>query len=343
MRDFFDRIKQTGSVGVKIDFMNSESVAMLDFYEAALRIGAEKELMVNFHGANKPAGEDRTWPNEMTREGVHGLEFNKWYTIEQHHYAALPFTRGAVAQTDFTPGSLVTDERLRGTTWPMQLAMGVLLTSPLIHWTSNPGHIDYALPAWSPQREVFKNIPSTWNETIVLNISQIGDLAVMARRKDHLWFLAAVNGTYNSRVVENVDLSFLSSSAYVTEAILLFDRMDNPAAFNVQQVYDLDYTTYDLDIPMRGQGGFIGMFITTPLSAPGNPTATVLGDGIIELSWTDQSDDESGFIIQRRPYYGNAGIWSDIADVGPDVTTFTDTDGLFGVVEYTYRIGAYKN
>ena len=345
MRLFFDQVKQTGAVGVKIDFMDTESVSMLDFYNAALRIGAEKQLMINFHGANKPMGEDRTWPNEMTREGVYGLEYNKFLAIEQHHYAALPFTRGAVAQCDFTPGSLVTnDVRLRGTSWPMQLAMGVVLTSPLLHWTSNPGHIDDALPAWSPQRELFVNIPSAWDETIVLDISQIGDLAAMARRKDNLWFLAMVNGTYNSRVVENVDLSFLSSSAYVTDAIFLFDQMDNGAAFDVQQVSDLDYTSYDLDIPMRTQGGFIGMFVTTPVAAPSGVTATVAGGGnIIELTWIDNSDNESGFIIERKPYHNYSGWWTEIAQVGPNVATYTDTTDLHGQVEYTYRIGAFIN
>jgi poly(3-hydroxybutyrate) depolymerase len=35
-----------------------------------LRDAAEFKLMINFHGANKPAGESRTWPNEITREGT---------------------------------------------------------------------------------------------------------------------------------------------------------------------------------------------------------------------------------------------------------------------------------
>lgn len=65
-------LEEIGVVGGKIDFMDSESQPMLKFYEECGRDAAKHHIMLNFHGANKPAGEARTWPNEMTREGICG-------------------------------------------------------------------------------------------------------------------------------------------------------------------------------------------------------------------------------------------------------------------------------
>jgi alpha-glucosidase len=75
-RQFFRRLAAAGAVGVKVDFMDSESVARNRFYMDTLRDAAEARLLVNFHGANKPVGESVTWPNELTREAVAGLEEN---------------------------------------------------------------------------------------------------------------------------------------------------------------------------------------------------------------------------------------------------------------------------
>jgi alpha-glucosidase len=122
---------------VKIDFMDSESREMLSFYESALEEAASHRLMVNFHGANKPTGEARTWPNEMTREGVRGLEYNKWSALPPSHHAALPFTRYLAGHGDFTPCTL-DPEKLGGTSFAQQLATTIVFTSPLQHWADRP-------------------------------------------------------------------------------------------------------------------------------------------------------------------------------------------------------------
>src|SRR5206468_751821 len=71
---FFRKCRDAGVVGVKLDFFDHEAKEVVELYEAALRDAAEFHLMVDFHGANKPAGESRTWPNEMSREGISGME-----------------------------------------------------------------------------------------------------------------------------------------------------------------------------------------------------------------------------------------------------------------------------
>src|SRR5262249_21616583 len=76
-RRFFQHCRDVGIAGVKLDFFDHEAKEIIDLYQAALKEAAEHKLMVDFHGANKPAGESRTWPNEMTREGIYGLEHRR--------------------------------------------------------------------------------------------------------------------------------------------------------------------------------------------------------------------------------------------------------------------------
>ena len=74
-------------------------------------------------------------------------------------------------------------------------------------------------------------------------------------------------------------------------------------------------------------------------------TVTVLpGGSAVELSWLDNSSDpqEEGFSIERRPYNG-VDTWHELVRTGQNVTSYTDTDSLHGMVTYTYRVGAVKD
>ena len=74
-------------------------------------------------------------------------------------------------------------------------------------------------------------------------------------------------------------------------------------------------------------------------AAPGGLVATAISQTRIDLSWVDNSDDESGFKIERSPN-GNSG-WKKIATVGENVTAYSDT-GLLGGTTYYYRVRAYN-
>jgi len=91
---------------------------------------ALRSLMVNFHGCQSPSGESYTYPNEITREGIRGLELNKMSEgpITSYHNALLPFTRLAVGHGDYTPLSFVNPGN---TTFAHQLATMVAFNSPL--------------------------------------------------------------------------------------------------------------------------------------------------------------------------------------------------------------------
>ena len=101
----FPLYEKWGIAGVKIDFMDRDDQWMVDFYHRVARKAAEHHLMVDFHGAYKPDGLSRTWPNVLTREGVLGLEYNKWSArVTPDHNVMLAFTRLLAGPMDYTPG-----------------------------------------------------------------------------------------------------------------------------------------------------------------------------------------------------------------------------------------------
>lgn len=153
MRSFFSSLAKTGIKGIKIDFMDSASRERLAFYDAVAENLAKNKLMVNFHGANTPTGEERSWPHEMSREGIYGGEQNIWAAIGGRHYCALPFTRLVSGHADFTGGYFGHGPKLRGSSWPLQMAANIIYTSPVLHWVSNPADMEAAFPKGSPERE----------------------------------------------------------------------------------------------------------------------------------------------------------------------------------------------
>jgi alpha-glucosidase len=113
-------------VGAKIDFFDHEAKEIVDLYQALLRESAAHKIMIEFHGANKPAGESRTWPNEMTREAIRGLEYRSMATRARHNTTLL-FTRFLAGHADYTP--LHFGERRRETL-AHQIASAAIFTSP---------------------------------------------------------------------------------------------------------------------------------------------------------------------------------------------------------------------
>jgi len=190
--NFLDSIKNAGVVGVKTDFMDSEAKELIDFETGFLRAAAERKLMVNFHGCQAPTGESKTFPNEMTREGIRGMELNVMgEPIPAGHNAALPFTRLVLGPSDYTPGLFFN----RGnTTYTHQLALLYLFDSPLQCLAENPVKL-LADNRFKPIIPLLQELPVLWDETLVLEGSVIGELAAFARRKGNDWYVVAINGT----------------------------------------------------------------------------------------------------------------------------------------------------
>jgi alpha-glucosidase len=201
---FFARCEKAGAVGVKLDFFDHEAKEVVDLYETLLRDAARHKLMVNFHGADKPTGLDRTWPNELTREAVRGMESSRLQQRARHD-VTLPFTRFLVGGADYTPVHF--GPRRGDTTWAHQVASAAAFTSPLLTYGAYPKKL-----LENPAVGMIRSVPATWDETAVLPVSEIGEIAAFARRKGDTWFLAILNGPEARNV--SVPLSFLGDRAY---------------------------------------------------------------------------------------------------------------------------------
>lgn len=76
--------------------------------------------------------------------------------------------------------------------------------------------------------------------------------------------------------------------------------------------------------------------VTTFIAAPSNLAATTLSNTQIQLTWTDNSNNEAGFKIERKT---DGGSYTQIATVGANVTTYSNT-GLVDNTTYFYRVRA---
>jgi alpha-glucosidase len=243
---FFKKLHDLGVVGAKIDFFDHEHKEVIDFYTVLLRDAAKYQIMVNFHGANKPTGEPRTWPNELVREGIKGMEASRLQDRAAHN-VTLPFTRYLAGHGDYTPVHF--GKRRANTTRAHQIATAAVFTSPLLTYGAQPTNI-----LKNPGVEMMKSIPAVWDETIVLPVSEIGELAAFARRSGDTWFLAILNGPAARQI--QIPLSFLGQGEY--RALLIRDRKDDAAAVQVENTTARNGES--IAIELREGGGFIARF-----------------------------------------------------------------------------------
>ena len=232
----FSTMENWGAAGVKVDFMNSDSQETVKWYEDALKAAAKHRLMVDFHGAYKPTGLARTYPNYITQEGVLGNEYNKLggNQCTLQHTITLPFTRALLGPMDFTPGGFLNrkPEDFK-TTFPAQvmgtrarqLAMTVIYPSPLLVLCDSPANY-----RGQPGVEFFRNLPTVWDETVVLN-AEVGKSIVIGRRSSERWYLAAMNGDAATSL--KVLLNFLGRKKWA-----LHSFADDPTFSDCQAVVD---------------------------------------------------------------------------------------------------------
>jgi alpha-glucosidase len=220
MDQAFALYEKWGVAGVKIDFMNRDDQWMVDFYRRMAKTAADHHLMVDFHGAYKPDGISRTWPNVITREAVMGLEYLKWSArTTPDHDVMLPFTRMLAGPMDYTPGGFdnVTPAEFQPRdTKPMvmgtrahQLALYVVFDSPLMMVSDYP-------EAYKGQKdfEFIKEVPSSWDETHVVS-GKVGEFVALARRSGVAWYLGGITN-HDSRELD-IPLEFLGAGEFTAE------------------------------------------------------------------------------------------------------------------------------
>jgi alpha-glucosidase len=106
LEEAFPLYEKWGVAGMKIDFVERDDQRGIDFYYRVAKLAAAHHLMVDFHGATKPSGLERTFPNVLGYEGVLGMEQSKAGSRDNpDHHTTLPFTRMLAGPMDYTPGS----------------------------------------------------------------------------------------------------------------------------------------------------------------------------------------------------------------------------------------------
>lgn len=253
---------EMGVKGFKVDFMDRDDQLMTAFNYRAAETAARYGLVLDLHGTHKPAGLNRTWPNVLNFEGVHGLEQMKWSaaTIDQMKYdATIPFIRQVAGPMDYTQGAMrnasrdnyrpVNSEPMSQGTRCHQLALYAVLDSPLNMLCDSP--TNYLREAECT--EFIAAIPTVWDETRILG-GRMGEYIVTTRRSGDTWYVGAITD-WTPRDVE-VDLAPLGIGGTV-EATIFRDgaNADRKASDYKRETIRID-TAEPLKIHLAPGGGF---------------------------------------------------------------------------------------
>ena len=212
----FPIYEKWGVAGIKIDFMDRDDQQMVNWYHDIIKCAAENHLMVDFHGAYKPDGIIRTWPNMITREGVMGNEYYKFSNkMSPEHNVKLAFTRMLAGQMDYTPGAFlnVTREQYKNQTpavvWntrAAELSKFVIYESPLTVVCDHPDNI-----LNQPGSDFLKLVPTTWDDIKFIS-GYPGDYIAIAKRSGDKWFVGVMNNSIGKSI--DLNLSFLPAGNY---------------------------------------------------------------------------------------------------------------------------------
>ncbi|MCX6551008.1 MAG: glycoside hydrolase family 97 protein [Acidobacteria bacterium] len=218
MTPALDQFERWGVKGIKVDFMQREDQWMVTYYERVAKEAAKRKLLVDFHGAYKPTGLYRTYPNVISNEGVLGLEQSKWGDLASPDNAVtFPFMRMLAGPVDYTPGAMLNAAKkdfkpvysrpMSQGTRCQQLAMYVVFESPLQMLADSPSNYRH-----EPESlEFLRAVPTVWDDTKVLS-ARVGEHILVARRSGRDWYVGALTG-WEARDVE-VDLSFLGAGSF---------------------------------------------------------------------------------------------------------------------------------
>lgn len=257
----FDLFSKWGIKGIKMDFMNRDDQAMVDFYYTVARKAAEHKMLVDFHGAYKPTGWLGTFPNVLSSEGVAGLENHKWGSfVTPEHNVTLPFTRMVAGPMDYTPGAMINFHEKDHKVWfnlPAsvgtrchQLGMYVVYESPLQMLADSPSNYYREEKCM----DFLSQVPVVWDETRVLKAS-VGEYIVVARRSGDTWFIGGMVGKKGQKF--DITLDFIKGNKTLTcwEDGVNVDLQAQDFACRTKKVKQGDTIT----ISMYDGGGYVAI------------------------------------------------------------------------------------
>ncbi|TAG53749.1 MAG: glycoside hydrolase family 97 protein [Cytophagales bacterium] len=229
----------------------------VEHYRRVLECAAKNKQMVALHEYIKETGIRRTYPNLMALEGVRGNEYNPWNKGKGNlpeHVTIIPFTRQLAGPIDYTPGIFdVLFDKYKGpqrvnNTLANQLALYVVFWSPMQMAADLPENYEN-----HPAFEFIKNVPTTWDTTLVLNAS-IGDYTTVVRKNGKNWYLGSVTDE-NKRSL-NIKLDFLNANKSY-QMIIYRDADDadwktNPVAYTIEKKMVKKGDNYILNLAAGG-------------------------------------------------------------------------------------------
>lgn len=217
----FTQFEKWGIKGMMVDFLDRDDQEMVNIQEEILKRAAAHHLFIQFHGAYKPTGLSRTYPNEVTREGTWNYEQNKWRKtgVTPEHDLDIAFTRLLAGPADYHLGGFrsVSPDQFKthyirplmtGTRCHM-LAMYVVMESYLHMVADYPQAYE-----GQPGFDFLQQVPTTWDETRVLE-AEPGQVLTIARRKGNDWYVGTINNS-SERTIK-LNLAFLPSGNYSAE------------------------------------------------------------------------------------------------------------------------------
>ncbi|MEN6453402.1 MAG: glycoside hydrolase family 97 catalytic domain-containing protein [Prolixibacteraceae bacterium] len=224
MEAALQQFSRWGVKGVKIDFMNRSDQEMVNFYWRAAEQCAKYHMVIDFHGAYKPDGLRRAYPNVLTREALIEFEYSGGTDFDNpDHHCMLPFIRNVAGPMDYIPGTMRNSTkasfRINGN-MPMgqgtrahSIAMAVIAESPMQMLPDAPSE-------YYREQECtgfLTGIPVVWDEVIPL-FGKVGDYVAVARRHRNEWYVAAITD-WNARELA-LDFHFLDEGkSYTIELI----------------------------------------------------------------------------------------------------------------------------
>ncbi|HEX3385164.1 MAG TPA: glycoside hydrolase family 97 protein, partial [Mucilaginibacter sp.] len=211
-----DRFNKWGVDFIMTDFIDRDDQKTVNFYHRIAKACADHHIMIMYHGAYPPKGFNRTYPNNITREGVMGSEYNIWSDkVTPMHDVTLPFTRMLAGSFDYEPGMLnnATQKGFRMIEgMPMsqgtrchQLAMFVVYDNPMQIFAGNPSQA-WLEPAFT---ELLGSLPTVWDQTNVLD-GKVGEYIVTARQNGANWYVGGMSN-WTTREIE-LKLDFLDDN-----------------------------------------------------------------------------------------------------------------------------------
>jgi alpha-glucosidase len=256
----FAKFAKWGCVGLKVDFLCRDDQAMVNFYERVAKTAADYHMLVDFHGAYKPTGFSRTYPNALTREGVKGLENVKWSTqITPAHDCTLPFTRMFAGAMDYTPGAMHNENEKTFTinnSEPMsmgtrchEMAKYIVFESPLQMLCDNPTN-------YMKEQECLSfltKVPVTWDETKCINAS-VSHFVTVARKHGNDWYLGSMTD-FTPRSFD-IPLGFLDEGQYTVTIFKDGINADRRAQDYSSETYTVTNKSI-LNLKLAASGGYV--------------------------------------------------------------------------------------